>query len=138
MGSYFGRFLIKRFNFFVRVVMKKAFGARLGKHVHNHYLNALKEPGERKGCWTFPKRIIGSSEWLSRLWNERERISDKPSLILWGKKDIAFRDKESNTWKGLFQKAETHEFETVGHFVQEELGTKLCPVIEDFVTKHLE
>ena len=55
-------------------------------------------------------------------------------MIIWGKKDIAFRDIELEKWKSSFTNAEVHEYENVGHFVQEELGDELCPLVE----KHLE
>jgi len=82
----------------------------------------------------FPKQIIGSSDWLLSIWKKREAIAKKPSLIVWGKKDIAFRDIELNQWKDLFQDTVVHEYSNVGHFVQEELGDELCPLVE----KHLE
>ena len=137
MGGPVGRFLIRHFNFFVRVVMKKAMGnpAKLTRPIHQHYFKALDRPEERKGCWIFPKRIIGSSEWLESLWSQRDKIKDKPALILWGMKDIAFRERELNTWSSLFTDCRVIRYEDTGHFVQEEQGIGLCPVIEDFLRK---
>jgi haloalkane dehalogenase len=134
MGGIIGRVLIRKYNFFVTVLMRKMFGTELSPHIHQHYLEPLKTPGERKGCWVFPKQIIGSSDWLLSIWKKREAIAKKPSLIVWGKKDIAFRDIELNQWKDLFQDTVVHEYSNVGHFVQEELGDELCPLVE----KHLE
>jgi len=39
-------------------------------------------------------------------------------LILWGKKDIAFRTKESKRLKETFADAEIHELDSFVHFVQ--------------------
>jgi haloalkane dehalogenase len=138
MGGPVGRFLIKRFNFFVRVVMKQAYGdkSKLTKHIHSQYLNALKTPDDRKGCWTLPKQIIESSEWLASLWEQRSKIADKPALILWGKKDIAFRDAELTTWKECFSNREVKEFENIGHYLQEELGSEMCPLIEGLLSRN--
>ena len=115
--------------------MKQAMGdkANLPKSVHRHYLDALKEPNSRKGCWVFPKQIIASSSWLETLWSHRERIQFIPALILWGMKDIAFRKKELETWMDLFSNSKVITFEDVGHFVQEEKGRKLCPIIKKFL-----
>lgn len=137
MGGPIGRFLIKRFNFFVRVIMKKAMGdpAKLTAPVHRHYFKALERPEERKGCWTFPKRIIDSSDWLALLWSQRDKIKDKPSLILWGMKDIAFREQELNRWISLSSDSKVIKYDDTGHFVQEEKGSELCPVIEEFLRK---
>lgn len=135
MGGPIGRFLIRRFNFFVRVVMKKAMGdpSRLPPSVHRHYFKPLERPEERKGCWTFPKRIIGSSDWLASLWSQRDKIKDKPALILWGMKDIAFREQVLNVWVPLFSNCRVVRYDDTGHFVQEEQGSELCPVIEEFL-----
>lgn len=140
MGGFVGQFLIKRFNFFVRVVMKKAYGDRskLTKSIHSHYIKALDTPQDRKGCAVFPKRIIGSSPWLADLWSQKEKLKSKQALILWGKKDIAFRDKELSVWKNSFDHVEVHEFDRVGHFVQEELGPALCPLIDGFIDRAKE
>ncbi len=135
MGGAVGRFLIRHFNFFVRVVMKKAMGdpSRLTAPIHQHYLKALERPEERKGCWTFPKQIIDSSVWLDSLWSQREKIKVKPALILWGMKDIAFREQELNRWVSLFPDSKVIRFTDAGHFVQEEKGNEMCKVIGKFL-----
>lgn len=135
MGGMIGRWLIRRFNFFANVVMKKAMGdpAKLPPPVHRHYLMPLQQRDERKGCWTFPRQIIGSSDWLATLWENRAALADKPTLILWGMKDIAFREKELERWIGLFTHHEVHRLEQAGHYVQEEMGRELCPVVETFL-----
>jgi haloalkane dehalogenase len=136
MGGPLGRFLIKRFNFFVNGVMKVATGDRskLSGAVHQHYVQPLATPAERKGCWVLPKEIIGSTGWLRRLWEQREKIAGKPVLILWGMKDIAFREKELQTWQETFPDAKVHRLEGVGHFVQEEYGQEAVPILAEFLT----
>jgi len=51
-GGPIGRFLIKRFNFFTRVIMRQAYGdkTKLTEHIHRHYLKPLEVSEERKGC----------------------------------------------------------------------------------------
>lgn len=56
-------------------------------------------------------------------------------MILWGMQDIAFRDIELAQWKELLINAEIHTFEHAGHFVQEEIGEDLCPLIKDHLVK---
>jgi haloalkane dehalogenase len=93
----------------------------------------LATPAERKGCWVLPKEIIGSTGWLRRLWEQREQIAGKPVLILWGMKDIAFREKELQTWQEVFSDARVHRLEGVGHFVQEEYGQEAVPILAEFL-----
>ncbi len=135
MGSALGRFLIKKMNFFARVVVKQAYGdkSKLTPHIHKHYLRPLKDSDDRIACSVFPKEIIGSSSWLDSLWEQRSMIEDLPTLILWGKKDIAFREKELEVWRKAMKDTKIHEFEDVGHFVHEELGSSLCTLVQEFI-----
>jgi haloalkane dehalogenase len=134
MGSAFGRWLIRRFNLFVTVLMPLMFGARLSRPVARQYIGPLGAPSDRKGCWVFPKQIIGSSDWLQSLWARRAAIADKPALILWGRRDIAFRPTELRRWRALFPQAPVHEYREAGHFLAEELGPALCPILK----RHLD
>jgi haloalkane dehalogenase len=138
MGGPLGRFLIQRYNFFVNGVMKMATAdkSRLPRAVHQHYVQPLANPAERKGCWTLPKEIIASSDWLKELWERRAQIADKPVLILWGLKDIAFRQKELQTWLALFGDCQVHRLQGVGHFVQEEYGREAAPILAEFLRAH--
>ena len=135
MGGFIGRFLVRKYNFFVTVLMKSMFRCELNPAVHRHYIEPLKRPEERKGCWTFPNRITGSSDWLAGLWKDRAVIENLPTLIAWGKRDIAFRDIELRKWKTAFKNVEVHEFDRVGHFVQEALGEEFCPLVEDHLKR---
>jgi haloalkane dehalogenase len=129
MGGFIGRFLIRRYNFFVKVLMKQMFRSKIDPKIHQHYISPLRRPNDRKGCWVFPGQIIGSSEWLGELWEKREKIAHKPVLLVWGKRDIAFRVMELEKWKSVFTRAEVHDYDTAGHFVQEELGEEMCGLV---------
>lgn len=134
-GGFIGRFLIRRFNFFARVIMRQSFGdkKKLTAHIHQHYLKPLDKPEERKGCWVLPGEILGSTPWLRELWAKRLAITDKPTLIVWGMKDIAFREKELNQWSAAFPHAEVVRLPTVGHYVQEEGAHDLGPAVKRFL-----
>lgn len=132
MGGAVGKRLIRHYNFFARSVVARAYGDRkkLTKEIHRHYLEALPTPDSRKGSWVFPRQIIGSTDWLAALWNQRERLADKPALIVWGMKDIAFRAKELERWKGLFPQATVVTFEDGGHYIQDEHGEDIVRLIK--------
>jgi pimeloyl-ACP methyl ester carboxylesterase len=49
-------------------------------------------------------------------------------------KDIAFREKELERWKTLFNQSKVIKFEDAGHFVQEEKRGQLSPIIEGFLS----
>jgi pimeloyl-ACP methyl ester carboxylesterase len=50
-------------------------------------------------------------------------------------KDIAFREQELNRWASLFSNCRVIRYGDTGHFVQEEKGSELSPIIEDFLKK---
>lgn len=122
MGGSMGRFMIKKGNFFGRVVVKKAVGnpKHLNRHIHKHYYKHLTTQQDRKGCYTFPKEIMGSSDWLDSLWQEREKITHIPTTLIWGMKDIAFREQELNYWIAHWGNPKVIKLQDVGHFPQEE------------------
>jgi len=136
MGGVMGRFLIRRVNFFVRVIMPMAYGERmkLTGDIHRHFLMPLRKPQERKGCWVMPRQILGSKEWLGELWRERTAICGKPALIVWGMRDIAFRKKELKVWLEAFPAARVRCLEGAGHYVQEEGAVELNQAAKSFLT----
>ena len=115
--------------------MKSLYGdrSRLTPEIHRHYLEPLREPAERRGCWTFPRQIIGSSEWLKGLWEKRAALEGNAILLAWGMKDIAFREKELSTWSESFPKARVIPYEDAGHFVAEEKPDELAGEISAII-----
>jgi haloalkane dehalogenase len=81
----------------------------------------------------FPKQIIDASPWLAMLWEKSSVLRDKPVLIVWGMKDIAFRQQELRQWQQAFPAARTMELATVGHFVQEEAPEELAAAVVPFL-----
>lgn len=135
VGGPIGRMLIQRNNFFANTIMRQAFGdkQKLTPAAHAQYLKALDNPDDRTGCMVFPKQIIDSSPWLASLWEKIGVLRNKPVLIVWGMKDIAFREKELRHWQQAFPAARTVELATVGHFVQEEAPDELAAAVVPFL-----
>lgn len=134
MRSPVGQLLIKRRNFFVNGVMPRAVGIRsvLTPEVMDHYRDA-QPPGGRHGSAALPGHIVGAGSWLRFLWDSRAAFRDKPALIVWGLKDIAFRRKELERWVAELGNPEMHTFEDVGHFVAEEAPERVAPLLGEFV-----
>lgn len=122
MGSAIGRFLTRQFNFFGKVVAKQVMGepSKFESQVHRHYYAHMPQPSDRRGCYIFPREIIGSSEWLGRLWSQRDKITHLPTTFVWGMKDIAFRQQELERWLAHWPEAQVVRLPKVGHFPQEE------------------
>ena len=135
MRSWLGQFLVKRFNMFVNKVMPMAIGNKsvITPQMMEHYRNAQPSPQARSACAALPGHIVGASEWLNSIWQERYMFTDKPALIFWGHKDIAFRKKEMERWKSELSDFRLHEFEDCGHFLAEEAPDRILPALQEFM-----
>ena len=47
-------------------------------------------------------------------------IAGTRTTLAWGMKDLAFREKELDRWRGLFRDARVVKYSDCGHFVAEE------------------
>ena len=96
MSSWIGQYLLRQHNIFVNGVMPRAVGDRsvLTPEIMAHYRCAQPSPAARAASAALPGYIVGASDWLHSIWQARAAFTDKPALILWGLKDIAFRRKE--------------------------------------------
>jgi haloalkane dehalogenase len=130
-----GRFAYKNLNFSPVVMIRSAWGdkKKLTREIHRHYIQALPTPAERQGTWVFLQQLLGSSDWYQSLWERRDVLRGKPVLILWGMKDIAFKEKELECWKELFPNASVTSFPEAGHFLQEEEGDQIAQIIQNFL-----
>ena len=98
-----------------------------------HYRNAQPTPEARAACAAFPGHIIRASEWLASIWDERRAFADKPALILWGFRDIAFREQELERWRAELPDARVLTFEDCGHFLAEEAPERVLPALREFM-----
>lgn len=130
-----GRWLYLRHNFSARFVLRSAWGKhrKLTPEVHRHYLRPFPDPASRLGTWAFVQALLGESDWYAGLWDRRDRIAGKPALLLWGLRDIAFRQKELDCFKGLFPHARVVAYPEVGHFVPDEAGPEVVEDIRPFL-----
>ncbi|MFC7202454.1 alpha/beta fold hydrolase [Haloferax namakaokahaiae] len=133
LGGRIGRELCERFDLFTRVVMPLGFADRskFASQAREQYLAATR--AGRTGTGVFPQSILTSSAWLSSLWERRDRIADVPTRLIWGMEDRAFRPAELRTFESLFENSSTVRLHGVGHYVPEEFGVKLMPLVRSFL-----
>ncbi len=131
MSSWIGQYLLRHHNIFVNGVMPKAVGDRsvLTREIMAHYRSAQPSPAARAASAALPGYIVGATDWLRSIWQDRAAFADKPALILWGLKDIAFRRKELERWKSALRDSEIREFERCGHFLAEEAPEKVVSAL---------
>lgn len=130
-----GRWLYLKQNFSANMMMHSAWGKHrpLTPEIHRQYTLAFPDEKSRLGTWRFFQSLQGESDWYESLWAERNRLAKMPTLLLWGIRDITFKEKELARWKNLFPKAKVVTFPQVGHFVPDEAGPEAAEEIHAFL-----
>lgn len=62
-------------------------------------------------------------------------LSDVPLLICWGAHDFVFDIDYLNEWKRRFPKAQTHLFQTAGHYVLEDEPDSIVRLVKAFLAQ---
>ena len=61
------------------------------------------------------------------------QLVDKPMLICWGLKDFVFGRPFLDEWVRRFPNAEVQRFEDCGHYILEDAGERIIPLVREFV-----
>jgi haloalkane dehalogenase len=64
------------------------------------------------------------------------RFKNTPMLICWGEKDFVFDRHFLAEWERAFPDAELHRFPDCGHYILEDAGAEIIPLVRDFLEKH--
>ena len=59
-------------------------------------------------------------------------LQEKPMLICWGGRDFCFNDYFYDQWQRRFPQAESHYFPEAGHYVLEDAGDEILPLVRQF------
>jgi haloalkane dehalogenase len=119
-----GRFLYRRLNASLRLLMPLAYGdwRKLTPAIHRQYLAPFPTPDDRERVlWTLARALLGSRAHYADLWRRRERLRGRPVLVLWGLRDPAFPPRHLARWMALFgQEARVVRLPASGHWPHEE------------------
>jgi haloalkane dehalogenase len=63
------------------------------------------------------------------------RLGDKPILICWGDRDFVFDHHFLAEWVRIFPSAEVHRFANGGHYILEDYGDEIVPLIREFLQR---
>jgi haloalkane dehalogenase len=86
MTSWIGQYLLRHHNLFVNEVMPRAVGDRSvpTPEIMAHYRGAQPSPAARAASAALPGYIVGGSNWLRSIWEDRAAFVDNPALVLRG------------------------------------------------------
>lgn len=119
MGGPLGRLAITRLNMFVNVMLPM--GHRLRKLTDDEmqaYREAMSTPTARRAAAALPAAILGERQLLMETEEAVERFADRPSLIVWADRDVAFQRRELEHWRRLLPASTVVPVPGAGHFVQ--------------------
>jgi len=126
VGGAIGRFFILNFNAFVNVLVPSGVTRRLSPAEMRAYRGPFPTRASRVPTAIFPREILHSREYLAEVESNLAKLSDKPTLILWGDRDNAFRENERERFERLFPDHRTRILKGAKHFVQEEAPDQIC------------
>jgi haloalkane dehalogenase len=122
-GGTLGRFLYRRLNFSLRVLLPHAYGDRraLTPAIHRQYLAPFPDADSRgRVLWPLARALLASGDHFDSLWQRRDRLATVPTLLLWGMKDRALPPRLLPRWRQALPTAEVIELPDAGHWPHEE------------------
>jgi haloalkane dehalogenase len=131
-----GRWLYRRANASLRLIMPSAYGNRrlLTKRIHRHYLRPFANPDDRVlVLWPLARALLGASAFYADLHARANRLREIPTLILWGMKDSAFQPHLLVRWRKLLPAARVVELAEAGHWPHEEAPSEVAEAIAEFL-----
>jgi haloalkane dehalogenase len=130
LGGPVGRRLILNRNLFVeRILPGGVLKRTLPDEVMDAYREPFPDPPSRVPIAVLPKAILASRPWLAEVERGLARLSDRPALILWPTKDVAFRERERRRWEDIFPDHRTVLLEGAGHYMQEDAPEEIVAAI---------
>jgi haloalkane dehalogenase len=135
-GGIMGRLLYEYANFSLRVIMPSAYGDRskLTPAIHRHYLEVFRDRHARvQVLHALARALNGSRDYYASLLAQADALKSIPTLIIWGKKDSAFKPTLLARWKGLLPTAKVVELAEAGHWPQEEHPDAVARAVLDWV-----
>ena len=133
MGGPIGGYLILRRNAFVeRIIPSNVKRRELPAEVMEAYRGPFPTPQSRRPMHVFPREILGSRPFLAEIERGLPALRDRPALIVWPTKDVAFRDRERARWEELFPNHRTVTLEGAGHYIQEDAPEEIVAAIRDW------
>jgi haloalkane dehalogenase len=133
LGGPVGGYLILRRNFFVeKIIPGNVKRKKLSQAVMEAYRGPFPTPESRRPLHVFPREILRSRPFLAEIERGLPALADRPALLAWPTKDIAFRDPERRRWEEIFPNHRTVVLEGAGHYIQEDAPEEIVAAIREW------
>ena len=132
MGGPIGRTLTRGFNFVPRFFFRRGFAQPVTREVRDLYLAPWRDPHRRAPAVIAPRQLIAASEYAREVEAGLPTLADRPTLIVWGERDFAFRQAERERFESAFPHHQTVLYPDASHFLQEDAGDHIAEQIKAF------
>lgn len=102
---------------------------KLDREAMRAYRAVMSTPARREATHVFPREILGSGAWLGEIEKGLTLLRDQEALIVWGTKDVAFREKERLRFESALPRHVTVVVEGAGHFMQEDAPDEIAAAL---------
>lgn len=136
-----GELFIRDTGLFTSVLARWAVCRPMEQNVREAYLLPYRAAQDRTGLLHFVQDIPlepgdTSYELVSEVQAKLPGFRQTPTLILWGDRDFVFDHHFLAEWRRFLPAAEVHRFPNAGHYVLEDAGAEILPLIQDFFRRH--
>lgn len=133
-----GSGLVVAANAFVRGAIRLGVKTPMAGDIQAGYLAPYLRRADRISILEFVKDIPlvpthRSYDTLAAVDRNLVRLANIPMMICWGARDFVFDDHILNEWERRFPSAEVHRFADAGHFVLEDAGDDIVPLVLEFM-----
>ncbi len=127
-------FLYRHFNFSPKYILPKSFGdKKISGRILKQYTKPFANSKQRNGALAFARSLLHDQDWFENLWNNKQSISSKPTLLIWGLKDPVIKPHHLVRFQSGFKSARTVKLVTCGHFPQEEEPERVIEAMRKFL-----
>jgi haloalkane dehalogenase len=98
--------------------------------IHQCYQKPYQTPDDRVAQYSMPYYLMAANEWFQSLYEHRSKIAHKPTALVWGMKDPAFRPAFLKTWEKVIPGAHVTRLYKAGHFPQEDQPGSVTSAIQ--------
>jgi cis-3-alkyl-4-acyloxetan-2-one decarboxylase len=136
-----GPLLVRGLNVFSRAAARWCVTRPMPKEVRAGYLAPYDTWRNRVAVLRFVQDIPlrpgdRGYDLVSAVQEDLHNFRSLPMLICWGEKDFVFDRRFLDEWRRRFPDAEVHAFADAGHFVLEDAGGEVIPLVRDFLKRH--
>jgi haloalkane dehalogenase len=131
-GGPIGWSLTWAFNFVPKFFFARGLAQKPAPAVLEMYLAPWRDRARRGAAVIAPRQLVKASPYLKEVEANLGSLADRPTLIVWGMKDFAFREPERAHFERIFARHQTVLLDDASHFLQEDAGDRIAAVFRTF------